>query len=197
MWRARSRSGCFLFSRRSRRFAQMPFGRFLFSRRLRRFAQMPFGRFLFSHRLRRFAQMPFGALLVSPQIAQICTDAVRGASCFPADCADLHRCRSGRANPADRAQARQMPQMPFGVLLVFPQIAQICTDAVRGGLIPQIAPRRGRCHRCRSGASCFPTDCADLHRCRSGVSCFPTQIAPLAPRSKREFCYNVTCYMLQ
>ena len=84
-----------------------------------------------------------------------------GASCFPTDRADLHRCRSGRANPADRAQARQMPQMPFGVLLVFPQIAQICTDAVRG------------------------------------VSCFPTQIAPLAPRSKREFCYNVTCYMLQ
>ena len=66
------------------------------------------------------------------------------------------------------------------VLLVFPQIAQICTDAVRGGLIPQIAPRRGRCHRCRSGRFLFST-----------------QIAPLAPRSKREFCYNVTCYMLQ
>ena len=46
------------------------------------------------------------------------------------------------------------------VFLVFPQIAQICTDAVRGVL-------------------------------------FSTQIAPLAPRSKREFCYNVTCYMLQ
>ena len=47
------------------------------------------------------------------------------------------------------------------VFLVFPQIAQICTDA------------------------------------RSGRFLFSTQIAPLAPRSKREFCYNVTCYMLQ
>ena len=82
------------------------------------------------------------ALLVFPQIAQICADAVRG-----------------RANPADRAQARQMPQMPFGVLLVVPQIAQICTDAVRG-------------------VSCFPAD-------------------GRWARSKREFCYNVTCYMLQ
>ena len=81
-------------------------------------------------------------------------EAVRGVSCFPADRADLHRCRSGKANPTDRAQARQMPQMPFGVLLVFPQIAQICTDAVRG-------------------ASCFPADCADLHRCRSGRFLFP------------------------
>ena len=62
-------------------------------------------------------------------------EAVRGASCFPTDRADLHRCRSGRANPTDRAQARQMPQMPFGVLLVFPQIAQICTDAVRVFLV--------------------------------------------------------------
>ena len=64
------------------------------------------------------------------------------------------------------------------VFLVFPQIAQICTDAVRG-------------------VSCFPADRADLHRCRSGRFLFSTQIAPLAPRSKREFCYNVTCYMLQ
>ena len=96
-------------------------------------------------------------------------EAVRGASCFPTDRADLHRCRSGRANPTDRAQARQMPQMPFGCFLFSTQIAQICTDAVRGGLIPQIAPRRGRCHRCRSGASCFPTDCADLHRCPFGA----------------------------
>ena len=40
-----------------------------------------------------------------------------GAACFPTDRADLHRCRSGRANPADRAQARQMPQMPFGRFL--------------------------------------------------------------------------------
>ena len=71
-----------------------------------------------------------------------------GVSCFPTDRADLHRCRSGRANPTDRAQARQMPQMPFGVLLVFPQIAQICTDAVRG-------------------ASCFPHR---LRRWRQGVS---------------------------
>ena len=82
------------------------------------------------------------------------------------------------------------------VFLVFPQIAQICTDAVRGGLIPQIAPRRGRCHRCRSGAACFPTDRADCTDAVRGVL-FSTQIAPLAPRSKREFCYNVTCYMLQ
>ena len=91
---------------------------------------------------------PFGRFLFFPQIAQICTDAVR-------------------------------------VFLVFPQIAQICTDAVRGGLIPQIAPRRGRCHRCRSGcfllsrrlrrfaqmpvrgASCFPHR---LRRWRQGVS---------------------------
>ena len=58
-----------------------------------------------------------------------------GVSCFPTDRADLHRCRSGRANPTDRAQARQMPQMPFGVLLVFPQIAQICTDAPFGALL--------------------------------------------------------------
>ena len=127
----------------------------------RQMPQMPFGCCLFSHRSRRFAQMPFGVLLVFPQIAQICTDAVRGVSCFPADCADLHRCRSGRANPTDRAQARQMPQMPFGVFLVIPQIAQICTDA------------------------------------RSGRFLFSTQIAPLAPRCKRKFCYNVTCYMLQ
>ena len=74
MWRARSRSGascfptdradlhrcrsgCFLFSRRLRRFAQMPFGRFLFSHRLRRFAQMPVrGASCFPHRLRRWRQ---------------------------------------------------------------------------------------------------------------------------------------------
>ena len=111
-------------------------------------------------------------------------EAVRGASCFPTDRADLHRCRSGRANPTDRAQARQMPQMPFGcclfsrrsrrfaqmpfgVFLVFPQIAQICTDAVRGasGFPADCADL----HRCRSGASCFPTDCADLHRCPFGA----------------------------
>ena len=100
-----------------------------------------------------------------------------GASCFPADCADLHRCRSGRANPTDRAQARQMPQMPFGcflfshrsrrfaqmpfgVFLVFPQIAQICTDAVRVLLVfPQIAQI---CTDAVRGVSCFPADCADL-----------------------------------
>ena len=103
-------------------------------------------------------------------------EAVRGVSCFPADRADLHRCRSGKANPTDRAQARQMPQMPFGVLLVFPQIAQICTDAVRG-------------------ASCFP-QIASMQM-PFGCFLFSTQIAPLAPRCKREFCYNVTCYMLQ
>ena len=44
--------------------------------------------------------MPFGALLVFPQIAQICTDAVRVLLVFHTDCADLHRC-------------------PFGALLVF------------------------------------------------------------------------------
>ena len=104
---------------------------------------------------------------------------------------------------------------PFGRFLFSRRLRRFCTDADRGGLIPQIAPRRGRCHRCRSGAACFSTDRADLHRCpfgallvfpqiaqictdaRSGRFLFSTQIAPLAPRSKREFCYNVTCYMLQ
>ena len=110
---------------------------------------------------RRGAREAVRALLV---FHTDCADLHRcrsGAACFPTDRADLHRCRSGRANPTDRAQARQMPQMPFGVFLVFPQIAQICTDA------------------------------------RSGRFLFSTQIAPLAPRCKREFCYNVTCYMLQ
>ena len=53
--------------------------------------------------------------------------------------------------------------------------------------------RRGAREAVR-GVSCFPTDRTDLHRCRSGCCLFSTQIAPLAPRSKREFCYNVTCY---
>ena len=72
--------------------------------------------------------------------------------------------------------------------------------------------RRGAREAVR-GVSCFPADRADLqmpfgrflfsHRLRRfaqmpvrGVL-FSTQIAPLAPRCKREFCYNVTCYMLQ
>ena len=93
-----------------------------------------------------------------------------GASCFPADCADLHRCRSGCFLFSRRS--RRFAQMPFGVLLVFPQIAQICTDAVRGGLIPQIAPRRGRCHRCRSGRFLFSTQIAQICRCRSGCFLF-------------------------
>ena len=99
------------------------------------------------------------------------------------------------------------------VFLVFPQIAQICTDAVRGGLIPQISPRRGRCHRCRSGASCFPTDradctdavrgvsCfpadrADLHRCPFGVSCFPHRLRRWRQGVSVSFVtmLHVTCY---
>ena len=91
-------------------------------------------------------------------------EAVRGVSCFPADRADLHRCRSGAACfPTDRADCTDavrgglIPQIAPGaadatdavrVLLVFPQIAQICTDAVRG-------------------ASCFPHR---LRRWRQGAS---------------------------
>ena len=58
---------------------------------------------------------PFGVFLVFPQIAADATDAVRGVSCFPADCADLHRCRSGRfLFPADCVDADAVR-----VLLVF------------------------------------------------------------------------------
>ena len=77
------------------------------------FSMFSFCKLLYLYMFRCGAREAVRALLVFPQIAQICTDA-----------------RSGRANPTDRAQARQMPQMPFGVFLVFPQIAQICTDAV-------------------------------------------------------------------
>ena len=100
------------------------------------------------------------------------------------------------------------------VFLVFPQIAQICTDArsgaacfptdradctdaVRGGLIPQIAPGAADATDAVRVLLVFPQIaqiCADA---RSGRFLFSTQIAPLAPRCKREFCYNVTCYMLQ
>ena len=83
------------------------------------------------------------------------------------------------------------------VFLVFPQIAQICTDAVRGGLIPQIAPRRGRCHRCRSGAACFPADCADLHRCPvRGAACFPHRLRRWRQGASVSFVtmLHVTCY---
>ena len=122
------------------------------------FSMFSFCKLLYLYMFRRGAREAVRVFLVFPQIAQICTDAVRGVSCFPADRADLHRCRSGCFLFSRRL--RRFAQMPFGVFLVFPQIAQICTDAVRGVL-------------------------------------FSTQIAPLAPRSKREFCYNVTCYMLQ
>ena len=122
-------------------------------------------------------------------------EAVRGASCFPTDRADLHRCRSGRANPTDRAQARQMPQMPFGCCLFSHRSRRFAQMPVRG-------------------VFCFPADRADLQMpfgvflvipqiaqictdARSGRFLFSTQIAPLAPRCKRKFCYNVTCYMLQ
>ena len=142
------------------------------------FSMFSFCKLLYLYMFRCGAREAVRVLLVFPQIAQICADAVR-------------------------------------VLLVLPQIAQMGTDAVRGGLIPQIAPRRGRCHRCRSGCFLFSRRlrrfaqmpfgvflvfpqiaqiCTDA---RSGRFLFSTQIAPLAPRCKREFCYNVTCYMLQ
>ena len=143
------------------------------------FSMFSFCKLLYLNMFRRGAREAVRVLLVFPQIAQICTDAVRGGlipqiapgaadatdavrgvSCFPTDRADLHRCRSGRANPADRAQARQMPQMPFGCCLFS--------------------------HRSRRFAQ-MPFGCF----------LFSTQIAPLGPRCKREFCYNVTCYMLQ
>ena len=75
-------------------------------------------------------------------------EAVRGASCFPTDRADLHRCRSGRANPTDRAQARQMPQMPFGCFLFSRRLRRFAQMPVRG-------------------ASCFPHR---LRRWRQGAS---------------------------
>ena len=131
-----------------------------------------------------------------------CNNVTRVRIYFPTDATDLHRCRSGCfLFPTD---ATDLHRMPFWVM---------CSHRSR--------PWRGRCHRSRSGASCFPADCADLHRCRSGradptdavrvflvsadcvdadtvrVLLVSPQIAPLAPRSKREFCYNVTCYMLQ
>ena len=124
-----------------------------------------------------FSMFSFCKLLYLNMFRRGAREAVRGVSCFPTDRADLHRCRSGRANPADRAQARQMPQMPFGRCLFS--------------------------HRSRRFAQ-MPFGCFLFsHRSRRfaqmpvrGVL-FSTQIAPLAPRSKREFCYNVTCYMLQ
>ena len=150
---------------------------------------------MFSHRSRRFAQMPFGVFLVFPQIAQICTDAVRGASCFPADCADLHRCRSGRANPTDRAQARQMPQMPFGLCL-FSHRSRRFAQMPFGCFL--FSRRLRRFAQMPFGVFLvFPQIAQICTDARSGRFLFSTQIAPLAPRSKREFCYNVTCYMLQ
>ena len=68
-----------------------------------------------------------------------------GVSCFPTDRADLHRCRSGCFLFSHRS--RRFADA-VRVLLVFPQIAQVCTDA-------------------RSGASCFPHR---LRRWRQGVS---------------------------
>ena len=87
-------------------------------------------------------------------------EAVRGVSCFPADCAD-------------------------------------CTDAVRGGLIPQIAPGAADATDAVRVLLVFPQIAQICTDARSGCCLFSTQIAPLAPRCKREFCYNVTCYMLQ
>ena len=89
-WRARSRSGCCLFSRRLRRFADAVRGVSCFPADRADLHRCRSGCFLFSRRLRRFAQMPFGVFLVFPQIAQICTDARSGASCFP------HRLRRWR-----------------------------------------------------------------------------------------------------
>ena len=71
-------------------------------------------------------------------------EAVRGVSCFPADCGRCHRCRSGCFLFSRRL--RRFAQMPFGALLV---------------------SRRLRRCRCRSGASCFPHR---LRRWRQGVS---------------------------
>ena len=141
------------------------------------FSMFSFCKLLYLNMFRRGAREAARVLLVFPQIAQICTDAVRGGL--------IPQIAPGAADATDAVR----------VLLVFPQIAQICTDAVRGAAC--FPADCADLHRCRSGASCFPTDCADLHRCRSGRFLFSTQIAPLAPRSKREFCYNVTCYMLQ
>ena len=62
-----------------------------------------FCKLLYLYMFRCGAREAVRVFLVFPQIAQICTDAVRG-----------------RANPTDRAQARQMPQMPFGVSACFP-----------------------------------------------------------------------------
>ena len=139
-------------------------------------------------------------------------EAVRGASCFPTDRADLHRCRSGAACfPTDRAdlhrcrsgcflfsrRSRRFAQMPFGVLLVFPQIAQICTDAVRGGLIPQIAPRRGRCHRCRSGCFLFSRRLRRFAQMPvRGASCFPHRLRRWRQGVSVSFVtmLHVTCY---
>ena len=123
-----------------------------------------FCKLLYLNMFRRGAREAVRVFLVFPQIAQICTDAVRALLVFPQIaqiCTDAvrgglipqiaprrgrcHRCRSGAACfPTDRADL----QMPFGVFLVFPQIAQICTDAVRG-------------------ASCFPHR---LRRWRQGAS---------------------------
>ena len=80
---------------------------------------------------------------------------------------------------------------------IFPQIAQICTDAVRGGLIPQIAPSAADATEAVRVLLVLPQIAQICTDARSGRFLFSTQIAPLAPRSKREFCYNVTCYMLQ
>ena len=59
------------------------------------FSMFSFCKLLYLYMFRRGAREAVRVFLVFPQIAQICTDAVRGVSCFPADRADLHRCPFG------------------------------------------------------------------------------------------------------
>ena len=99
-----------MFSRRSRRFAQMPVRGGLISQiapgaadptdavrvflvfpQIAQIAQMPVrDASCFPTDRADLHRCPFGVFLVFPQIAQICTDAVRGAACFP------HRLRRWR-----------------------------------------------------------------------------------------------------
>ena len=76
------------------------------------FSMFSFCKLLYLNMFRRGAREAVRVFLVFPQIAQICTDAVRGVSCFPADRADLHRCRSGCFLFSRRL--RRFAQMPFG-----------------------------------------------------------------------------------
>ena len=76
------------------------------------FSMFSFCKLLYLNMFRRGAREAVRVFLVFPQIAQICADAVRGVSCFPADRADLHRCRSGCFLFSRRL--RRFAQMPFG-----------------------------------------------------------------------------------